>query len=95
MGGDPVPGPFTEAVKDFEAWKRKLEDTHMNRIITCWRCGEDMKVAVKSLRWIRCSSCHGHIDLTRLPRGRASGSSAHDVRMTLGQKALMKGRRVS
>ena len=28
MGGDPVPGPFTEAVKENEKWKREFEARH-------------------------------------------------------------------
>jgi len=28
MGGDPVPGPFAEAVEDFMAWRKAHRETH-------------------------------------------------------------------
>lgn len=36
---------------------------NLNLIVTCPRCGEEMLVAVKRLKWIRCKKCHKGINI--------------------------------
>ena len=35
----------------------------MNLIVTCPKCGEEMIVSVKQLKWIRCDRCHYGIEI--------------------------------
>jgi len=40
----------------------------VNIFVMCMNCGEEVKVAVESLRWIRCPRCHRAINLDRCPK---------------------------
>lgn len=51
----------------------------MNLIVTCPKCGEEMIVSAKRLKWIRCKRCHKGIEISWAKKEATSRDRIHHI----------------